>query len=300
MNVGDKYHEAIPRYLSYKDQQKEIRMSRRRHVPRMLIGVAAAAVIVIPAALITSSSGSAAAPETAAQLQYTPSNTVAPTISGTAQAGQKLTATTGTWSSSTTISYTYQWDRCNTAGAGCASISGATATTYAVLAADVGATLRVVVTAHNADGATSATSAQTAVVGSSGPAGATKEANGRTSVAIASISLPDRLTIDQVKFDPSIVRSSTSITARFHVTETKGYDISGALVSALGLPYSRVTTAPEATTGTDGWATIQFQPAKLFPHKGYVTFFVRARKNGDDALGGISTRRLVQLTINRA
>jgi hypothetical protein len=273
-------------------------MQTPRHLRRTLIGAAVIAVIVVPAALVTSGSSSAA-PETAAQLQYAPSNTAAPTITGTAQEGQTLTATNGSWSSSTTISYTYQWQRCTAAGASCVDIAGATATTYAVATADVGSTLHVVVTAHNTDGATAATSAQTAVVSSSGPAGATKEANGRTSVPVTSISLPDRLTIDQVQFTPSIVKSATAITARFHVTETKGYDISGVLVSALGLPYSRVTTAPEAQTGADGWATITFQPAKLFPHKGYVTFFVRARKSGDNALGGISTRRLVQLTIDR-
>jgi len=273
-------------------------MQRPPHTRRLLIAAGVAAVFVVPAALLTTSSGNAA-PATAAQIQYAPVNTQAPTITGTAAEGQTLTASTGTWTSSTSVAYTYQWERCNTAGTSCANIASATGTTYKVVAADVGATLRVVVSGRNTDGTTNATSAATAAVPASGPAGATKEANGRTSVPVDSLALPDRLTVDQVQFSPNPVRTKTAITARFHVTNTKGYDVRDALVYAIGLPYSRVTTAPEAKSGTDGWATIAFQPAKLFPRKGYITFFVRARPSGGDPLAGISTRRLVQVTINR-
>jgi hypothetical protein len=276
-------------------------MQRPPHTRRLLIAAGVAAVFVVPAALLTTSSGNAA-PATAAQIQYAPINAKAPTISGTAAVGQTLTASVGTWTSSSAVTYAYQWERCNTAGTSCANIASATGTTYAVAAADAGSTLRVVVSGKNKDGTTNAISAATAAVPAAapaGPAGATKEANGRTSVPVASLALPDRLTVDQVQFSPNPVRTETAITARFHVTNTKGYDVRDALVYAIGLPYSRVTTAPEAKSGTDGWATIAFQPAKLFPRKGYITFFVRARPSGGDPLAGISTRRLVQVTINR-
>src|SRR5207253_3149270 len=86
------------------------------------------------------------------------------TISGTAQQGQTLTASNGSWTNSPS-SYAYQWQRCDSAGANCTAIAGATAQTYTVAAADVGFTLRVAVTASNAGGSSSpATSAQTAVV----------------------------------------------------------------------------------------------------------------------------------------
>src|SRR5207245_1941400 len=75
-----------------------------------------------------------------------PSNTSAPTISGTAQAGQTLSASPGTWSGTQPISYAYQWRDCDTAGNNCADIFGATGASYTLAPADVGATVRVAVT----------------------------------------------------------------------------------------------------------------------------------------------------------
>ena len=88
---------------------------------------------------------------------------VAAHISGTAQVGQQLTASTGTWSGSPT-SFAYQWRRCNSGGTGCADLPGAGTSTYAPVAADVGSTLRVRVTATNDAGSSSAESAPSAVV----------------------------------------------------------------------------------------------------------------------------------------
>lgn len=92
-----------------------------------------------------------------------PVNTGLPAVSGTAQEGQPLSTTQGTWSGSPT-SYAYQWERCDATGASCGPIAGATASTYVASEADVGSTLRAVVTATNGGGSTGATSAQTGVV----------------------------------------------------------------------------------------------------------------------------------------
>lgn len=87
-----------------------------------------------------------------------PSNTAVPTISGRANVGQTLTATTGTWTGYPTPTYTYQWQR------GTSDIGSATNSTYVVQAGDLGSTLRVVVTATNSVGNPSANSANTATV----------------------------------------------------------------------------------------------------------------------------------------
>jgi hypothetical protein len=86
----------------------------------------------------------------------------APTVTGTAQQGQTLTASTGNWGDEPD-SYAYQWQHCDANGANCIDVAGATAATYAVTAADVGFTLRVDVTATNRYGAVMSPSVQTAV-----------------------------------------------------------------------------------------------------------------------------------------
>ena len=83
-----------------------------------------------------------------------------PSISGTAAVGQTLTASPGTWSNSP--SYGYQWQRCYQKSP-CTNVNNTTAT-YPVGQADVNATLQVVVTATNAAGSASATSAATTLV----------------------------------------------------------------------------------------------------------------------------------------
>ncbi len=86
-----------------------------------------------------------------------------PTIKGVAEDEQTLTAETGTWTESPT-SFKYQWETCNKSGEACNNISGATSSTYVLKPTEVGDTLRVIVTAKNGVGETSATSEKTAVV----------------------------------------------------------------------------------------------------------------------------------------
>jgi hypothetical protein len=93
-----------------------------------------------------------------------PVNTSPPIISGTPQDGQTLTASTGSWSGTQPITYGFQWQRCDSGGANCVVIAGATGPTYLATSADVGRTLRVVVTATNSAGSAGATSAATTVV----------------------------------------------------------------------------------------------------------------------------------------
>jgi hypothetical protein len=82
------------------------------------------------------------------------------------------------------------------------------------------------------------------------------------------------------------------------VSDTRGFSIQGALVYALGLPYGWMRSAPEVTTDSTGWATIPINPTASMPLRtGALVIFVRARKPGDPLLAGVSTRRLVQVSI---
>lgn len=98
-----------------------------------------------------------------------PASTSAPTISGSAGLGAKLTALPGGWSGAPS-SLKLQWERCDPQGLACAAISGSTGTTYMVGAADVGSTIRVQETAGNGAGeGAPAASAPTQEVSSSVP-----------------------------------------------------------------------------------------------------------------------------------
>lgn len=83
-----------------------------------------------------------------------PVNSTAPTVSGVAQEEQTLTATPGSWSENPS-SYSYQWQRCSSAGTSCEGIS--TGATYKLGKADLEHRLRVSVVASNAAGVSAPT-----------------------------------------------------------------------------------------------------------------------------------------------
>jgi hypothetical protein len=100
-----------------------------------------------------------------ATLVTSPSVTSAPAISGTAQQGLTLTASSGTWAGTTPMTYSYQWQRCDSGGAACSAVAGATGAAYVPVSADLGKTMRVSVTATNSAGSATASSAATGAVG---------------------------------------------------------------------------------------------------------------------------------------
>jgi hypothetical protein len=74
-----------------------------------------------------------------------------PSISGTAVQGQTLTEVHATWPTTPT-GYAYQWLSCDSIGASCALIAGATQQTYMLGADDVGNTIEVQETAYDGGG----------------------------------------------------------------------------------------------------------------------------------------------------
>jgi beta-glucanase (GH16 family) len=85
-----------------------------------------------------------------------PSETSEPVVTGTIATGDVLSTTNGTWSSSPTPTYAYQWQDCATDGTGCSNITGATSSTYTVASGDAGHTIKALVTATNTNGSTTA------------------------------------------------------------------------------------------------------------------------------------------------
>ena len=114
--------------------------------------------------LASKEGGAATAPQLLVQTSGSPSNTSPPSVSGTAQDGQTLSANAGSWSGDQPIGFAYQWRRCDSGGGSCADINGAGGQSYALTSADVGSTIRVAVTGSNSAGSSSASSAASAVV----------------------------------------------------------------------------------------------------------------------------------------
>ena len=111
---------------------------------------------------------SAPSPPSATVAATPPVNTVLQVITGTPQRGQTLLSSAGTWLGIGN-SYAYQWQHSSDAGTTWTNIGGATAGSYPLGTADENTQLRVVITATNLDGSTTATSAPTATVPSAGP-----------------------------------------------------------------------------------------------------------------------------------
>ena len=229
-----------------------------------------------------------------------PANTAAPTIAGTAQVDATLTATPGTWSGGGSITYQYLWRRCAKNGGSCSGIGGATSSDYQLKNVDAGNTPQVRVTATNADGSTPARpradrrrDGHDADAG----AGALDRMSGQPGRNGAGRRRqPARAAHDRpaAGLPSTITPGSRALTARFHVSAC-GASVQGALVYVTAVPYGQFAIPNEQPTGADGWATLDFEALKGFPvskAQRLLVMFVRARKSGDNILGGISTRRV--------
>jgi hypothetical protein len=234
-----------------------------------------------------------------------PVNTSPPTISGTPEVGQTLTGNGGTWANNPT-SYAYAWFRCAANGSSCVGVGDA-GLQHKLKSSDIGHTYRFRVIATNAGGKTGATSAPTSVVVATRPPPPPSRGNGCPAGSgnpdqVTAISPPARLLVDALQSDPTVATSGTqTLVVRFHVTSTCGGPVQGALVYATATPYNQFSIPPETSTAADGWATLTFQRLSGFPvssHQRLIALFVRARKAGENLLGGISTRRLVSVRVN--
>jgi hypothetical protein len=270
-------------------------------------------------ALTTASNASTAvtATSTTTPIAQAPTNSILPTILGTATVGSTLTSSLGLWTGTAPLLYSYQWLRCGadggqSTGVGCTAISGATGTQYALVTADLAGRLRVQVTARNSLGTTTATSSATATVQAAGsttppppsppgpstlPPGAIRLSNGDVSIPVSSVSEPERLVVGEVEFTPNPVRSrERPLEMRVRVIDTRGYVVRDALVFTRSTPL--LTSSPgEQRSGRDGSVRFRMTLDESFPLGGdrNVQFWVRVRKPTDELLAGVSNRRLVQV-----
>jgi len=225
-----------------------------------------------------------------------PVNTAAPTISGSPVLGARLTGSAGTWTGVKPMTFAFQWLRCSRTGEDCAVVADETDNRYVVATQDVGRTLRVRVTAENAQGRTSKRSAQTAVVTATTP----PQPPPGSSISVTDVPATARLVVDSVRFSPNPVPSRTDpISVSIRVKDSRGYVIRGAIVFIRSTP--RVTSGGDkSATASDGWVTYRLFPNENFPQirRGFnVQFFVRAYRLGDPALAGIAGTRLVQVPL---
>lgn len=254
---------------------------------------------VIVTATNSAGQGSAASSPTASvTATQAPTVTSPPSISGISAIDQTLTANPGEWSGPGPIAFTYLWLRCDASGANCASVKGATSAKYTTTPPDGGDTFRLVVTAKNGDGSTTATTGHTAVIATTSN-GCPIGANG--TIAVASIATPARLSVDAFQFAPQLLnRATTQVTARIHVSGC-GRPVQGALVYLSAVPYNQFTVPPEAATDGSGWASVTLGVLSGYPadrRQQLLAVFVRARKPGGSLLGGISTRRLISTRVD--
>lgn len=260
----------------------------RGHLTQTRLGIVLAVAAGVLFGAVVGQPGRSVAASSATK----PVNKTAPTINGTAEVGLVLTATRGTWTGSPT-SFSYIWSRCDTDGA-CATIAGATRKSYRVTTSDVGHTLVVTVTAHNAAGATPKTSAATAIVPPSGcPVGT-------GAISIGALVPPAQLVIARTSVSPALTRSSKSMRLRVVIQACGNRAVQGATVFATAIPFNQFAVA-QGITASDGSVTLTERRLLGFPaatHQRLVAVFVRATKPGDPELGGVSARRVVAFRLS--
>jgi hypothetical protein len=271
---------------------------------RLFIFAAAATVGLVFVGLALSATTSSRA--------VAPTNSTLPSISGTVTEGEALTANPGTWNGSAPISFQYQWLSCDASGANCKNIAGQTKKTYTLQSSDVGNTIRIKVIAGNNAGSDSAQSDQTAKVvaattsttTTTTPAPSSNGCPSQTSgvVPVTDLSGAASLLISQFNTNPGTILGSTqTFTLRVRVGSTCGPFVSGAIVYATAVPYNQFSVPAEAQTDSNGYVTLTFDRLSGYPatpKQTSLVFFIRARKDGEDILAGISNRRLVSVPVN--
>jgi hypothetical protein len=241
----------------------------------------------------TSDGPSEQTPVIVAHPRFLPHNTTPPAVSGTAEEAETLRANDGVWAGLEPVVILRQWERCSSAGDACDPVANAVDETYTLTARDVGRTIRFSVIGKNVRGLSAPVPSPTTPV-----VVALRPRPGRTTLDVAKVVPPYRLVIDRVGFDPVPVRARVPVTARFRVSDTRGFRVRGAVVRAVGVRAGLIEPVRDARTGSDGWATLRLRPTArvAFRRGASIGVLVRAFKEGE-GLGGVSARRRASLPL---
>lgn len=218
-----------------------------------------------------------------------------PSLTGL-QAGQTLTATSGTWAGATPMTYLYFWLRSN--GAGWSPIPGVSGPTYTLTDADVGHNLFVQVKATNTDGDQLSNSATTIPVTGATAADTVALPGGGVSVLVDRVGLPNRLVVSSTTFSPTAIAKGGTVTAHVIVTDVLGHPVRNASVQLIPLPYGAVLRPAAATTGTDGSVSVALKATGQLSRAGkLVAVCIQATKPVDDVAKGVTGMVLVNLPV---
>ncbi len=205
-----------------------------------------------------------------------------PSVAGTPMEDEVLRAIGATWTGPGTITKTFFWQRCNTAGQGCFTIPGAVGATYRLTSSDVDARIRVIETATNEGGAAQAVSPLTDVVDELKPTVA------RPTVPVTKVTLPHRLVLNQVIAQ----QKGSTLTLRVKISDDRGFRVGGAQVRVTPTGLLAGSARPK-TSAANGWATFAFRVTGT----GTAYVFVEAGRKGEKPQAGISTSNLFKVRV---
>ncbi len=190
------------------------------------------------------------------------------------------------------------WERCNTAVTECTDV-GHSGPSYRLVNGDAGNRMRVQVNASNSDGKSSALSLPTSLVQ---PQSGGRGRRRRNAIDVKDVGpAGERLIVDQVVFNPNPVTSrNVPIHVTIKVKDTNGKLVKGALVFFRSTPV--VASIPtDAPTGADERSPTRSSPRPISRSRTDTasSFFVKAYRQGDPSLAGISGTRLVQVATHK-
>jgi hypothetical protein len=224
-----------------------------------------------------------------------PTNVNPPAITGTPTVNSPSTANPGSWSGNP-ATYAYQWSRCDSSGANCARVAGATGSTYTPGNGDIGSRLTVTVAAGSTVSGTSNLAWSTPVT--SAPSAPVQAANGGTAAALR-VSQPTSVEAQSLAPNASRLRRS--------LLRQLAPDPNRAIIARIRVArgYQSRMTAPFAGTMTITWYQVPDpahpvanEPAvvatarRTFRTAGKGTMTIKLTANGRKLLSHTKSRRL--------